>query len=599
MPASTFIHAARKLLRNDQLLVSLLAFAVGAVAGAAIIVFREGYVMIQALVYGTDVEHSHMAASGLALWQRFLIPCLGGLVVGLMIRYLMRRKRSQTVADVIAAVAMRGGRMSLKRGLAAALTDCVSIGFGASVGREGPAVHLGASVGGWLAKRLRLSRTLARTLLGCGVAAAVAASFNAPIAGALFANEVVIGSYALGTFGPIVFASIAGTLVSWSYFGRYPAFEIAEYALGSWWEMPAFAGLGLAAALFAAVFIRATMALQERTARIPGPLWVRTTLGGAVLGIIAMAVPQVLGIGYGVTEAALLGDLPWATLAVVAVAKTAATVACLGFGMAGGVFSPSLVIGATLGGAYGILVSELAPALSSGAGAYAVVGMGAVAASVLGAPISTVLIIFEMTGNYGLTTAVMLAVVVASATTRQFAAPSYFVASLDRRGLDLRKGYRRSLLREIRARDVMAKEAATVPPEAALGEVRHALQEAVAGEVFVVEDDGRFLGTVTLADLSEAAFDDSFDDIIRVADVVRARVPVLLPGDDLETVLDAFRACGEPLLAVVESESGRRFLGYVRERDAMAAYNRALEQAASPGPSSRRPASGTRSGSAT
>jgi CIC family chloride channel protein len=577
VPTSRLMQSSRKLVRNDQLLVSVLAFLVGAAAGAVIIAFREGYVLVQMLSFGDDVEHSHLAAAMLSPWRRLLVPCLGGLAVGLMIRFVMRRKRAQTVADVIAAAAVRGGRMSLKRGLAAALTDCVSIGFGMSVGREGPAVHLGASIGGWVATRLRLTRGLARTLLGCGVAAAVAASFNAPIAGALFANEVVIGSYALGTFGPIVFASIAGTMVSRAHFGPYPAFEIAEYVLRSWWEMPAFAGLGLAAALFAAVFIRGTMKLQERTARIPGPLWVRTTLGGAVLGMIAMAVPEVLGVGYGVTEGALMERLSWGTLATVAVAKTLATVACLGFGLAGGVFSPSLVIGATLGGAYGVLVTTIAPAFSSGAGPYAVVGMGAVAASVLGAPISTVLIIFEMTGNYGLTTAVMLAVVVASAVTRQVAPASYFTATLERRGLNIRKGYRRSLLREVRVRDIMGTEAVVVSPAATLDMLRRALQEA--GEAFVVGADGRLLGTATLADLSEVAFDRSFDDVIKAADVVRTRPPVLLPTDDLETVLNAFEASGEPVLAVVDTMTGRRFLGFVREREARIAYDRALDQA--------------------
>ncbi len=575
--ASQVLLAIRRVFRNDQLVLSILAVVVGLAAGGCIIVFREGYAVVQGFVYGSDAERLFHLTRTFPWWQRLLVPTCGGLVVGLMIRYVMHRDRPSTVADVIAATALRGGRMSITRGLRTALADCVSIGFGSSVGREGPAVHLGASIGGWVAKRLHLTRSLSRSLLGCGVAAAVAASFNAPIAGALFANEVVIGHYALSAFAPVVIASVAGTMVSQFYFGPFPAFEIAEYPLRSFWEFPAFIGLGIAAAVVAILFIRLTTSLQEKTARIPGPIWVRTTIGGVILGGIAVLVPEVLGVGYGVTEAALMATLSLQILLIAGIGKFLATVTCLGFGMSGGVFSPSLVMGAMLGGAYGIVVTQIAPELSSGPGAYTVVGMGAVAAAVLGAPISTAVIIFEMTGNYGLTMAVMLAVVIASVSTKQAIGHSYFTAILAKRGFDVRRGFEMALLKGLTVGDVMSTRDAAVPTSARLQDLRMGLQRSTCGEVFVVDDFNRLVGTVTLADMSEVAFDRDFDDVVRAADVVRIHPPTLAPSDDLETALQVFRRSGEQHIAVVDPANGGVFLGCVHERDAIDAYNRALE----------------------
>lgn len=566
----------RRVIRNDQLILAILAVVVGGCAAGGIILFREGISLVQALFYGTGnvrlVEH----AVTLPWWWVLAAPTAGGLLVGLLFRFVARRQRPSTVADVIAANAFRSGRMSFRRGAKTALIDAVSIGVGASVGREGPAVHLGAALGGWLAKILRLTRTLSRTVMGCGVAAAVAASFNAPIAGALFANEVIIGHYGLSAFAPIVLSSVVGTMASRAYFGDYPAFIISQHPGISFVEIPAFAVLGVMAAVAGIAFIRGCAVVQEGAARVPGPAWLRPMLGGFLVGLIALVVPQVLGLGYGVTDDALKGVLPLAILAAAFIGKLAATILSIGFGFGGGVFSPSLVIGAMLGGTYGTLVTQALPALSSGPDAYTIVGMGAMAAAVLGAPISTSLIIFEMTGDYALTLAVMVAVVISSVITKQVTGHSHFTFQLARRGIDLKAGFETALLRAIRVRDVMETACVTVGAGVHLPEVRARLLESRIGEVFVVRGDGSLLGTITLPDLSDMAFDAAFDDLITASDVARLHPPVLPVNADLETALDTMHKVGEEHIAVVDSLDTRVLRGWVHERDVVGAYNRAL-----------------------
>ncbi len=573
---SEWSEKLRRIIKNDQLVLGALALVVGLLVGVAVIGFREAIEFFQEAFFGTANERLYAQIASLEWWQVLWPPVVGGLAVGLLVRAGLPEGRPQGVADVIEASALKGGQMSLTTGLRAAVVNALSIGAGASVGREGPAVHLGAAIAAAFSKRLNLSRSLSRTLLGCGVAAAVAGSFNAPIAGALFANEVVIGHYALKAFAPVVLASVTGTAVSRAYFGDFPAFILPPHAISSYFEFPAFMVLGLIAGLVATVTMRTIARSQDVASQLPGPTWLRPALGGLLVGLMALVLPQVMGVGYGATEQALMGNYTLAILLAVLAAKIIATAISLGFGFGGGVFSPALVIGAMLGGAYGIVTANLFPALDAGIGAYALVGMGAMAAAVLGAPISTTLIIFEMTGDYQLTMAVMLAVVVATGVTRELHSHSFFTQQLERRGLDLKGGFESTLLRASTVGKIMSTQAETVPPEVTLSRLRSQLQHSLTGELFVVAEDGHLIGTITLADLSETAFDSDLDHLINAGDVARLRPPILVPGDDLEKALKLMSDTGESLIAVVRDVETLHFEGAVDERSVMSAYNRAL-----------------------
>ena len=566
--------------RNDQVVLSVMAVVIGMAAGGASIGFRYGIDIAQRLFFGFGGEQVATLAGQLPWWQVMLAPAVGGLVVGLLVHFGLPGRRPHGVADVIEASALLGGRMSLTTGLRAAVVSALSIGSGASVGREGPVVHLGASLGAWMSKRLHLGRTLSRTLLGCGVAAAVAASFNAPIAGTFFALEVVIGHYALSAFAPIVIASVTGTVISRMYYGDFPAFIVpADRVIESFWEFPAFALLGVVSAIAAVLFMRSVIFTEDVVKRLPGPPWSRPAIGGLAVGLIAIAFPQVLGVGYEATDAALSEAYPlWLLIALIAV-KTAATAISLGCRFGGGVFSPSLFIGAMVGGAFGIIATTAFPHLSSGHGAYTLIGMGAVAGAVLGAPISTILMIFELTNDYALTIAVMIATVLASIITQQTFGRSFFTWQLERRNIAIKGGQETGLLRAIKVASVMDSEYEIIAADTPIATVRQRLQKAPWGELFVVDEGRRLTGTITFSDLEDAAFDTSHDDELKASDVARNHPTVLKVGDDLSAAVQVYGASGEVHLPVVDDAENMTLLGIAHEHEVMLAYHRALNQA--------------------
>ncbi|HJM61308.1 MAG TPA: chloride channel protein, partial [Alphaproteobacteria bacterium] len=317
---------------NPHLILSVLACVVGAVAAYGAIAFRHAIDAIQFLFYGLGSEQVLSIAMHLEWWHRMLVPALGGLAVGIIIYALLPNRRPHGVADVIEACAARGARMRLRDGLMAAAVSAASIGAGASVGREGPVVHLAATVASWLGQRLGLDRPQLITLLGCGVASGVAASFNAPIAGVFFALEVIVGHYGLGTFTPVVVSSVIGTIIARAHFGDFPAFVVPGLEISTYYELPAFFLLGLICAGVATLFVYGTLWTARIADRVPIPRWLLPACGGLGVGIIAAVFPEVIGVGYETTDAALAGRFDLWLLVLLALAKTAASCISLGSG---------------------------------------------------------------------------------------------------------------------------------------------------------------------------------------------------------------------------------------------------------------------------
>ena len=532
--------------------------------------------MVQLASFGFASERVHTLAAALPWWHILLVTTGGGLVVGLMVRYLLPGQRPEGVADVIAAGALRGGRMPLRNGLAVALVSAVSLGTGASTGREGPVVHLGATMSSFVAEKLHLGRALSRTLLACGVATAVSASFNAPIAGVFFALEVVLGHYSLSAFAPVVIASVTGTVFSRIHFGDFPAFILPVSDITSFFEFPAFAMLGIVSAIVAVAFIRMVALVTVVIGDTPIPTWLRPAIGGLLVGLIALFFPQVLGVGYEATDMALNGQLALHMLLILLFAKVLATATCLGCGFGGGVFSPSLFLGAMTGGAFGVIATSAFPELSSGHTAYTLVGMGAVAGAVLGAPISTILIVFELTGNYALTIAVMVATVLASVVTRYLHGESFFQWQLAARGISLEGAREQRLLETINVSDIMRKDYIAVDPAAPMAEVRQQLMRSHHGTVFVIDGDGVLHGTITLADLADSAFDTSIDVLLNAQDVTHLHPLALDVDDDLGKAFRLMEGEDEDHVPVVENHQTMQIVGIVHQRDVMHAHSRAI-----------------------
>jgi len=420
---------------SRQPVVWMLAPFIGLATGGAAILFRLAIGAFQWPWLHSMSESVAAAAKAQPWWVILLAPAVGGLVVGLMLQFLLTAKRTGAVPDVMEAQARAGRGLTLGQGLLSALASALSLGSGASAGRDGPIVHLGASIAVAACNRLSLPRAGRRTLLASGVAGAVAASFNAPIAGVLFAQEVILGQFALSSFAPLVFASVTATIVSQAWFGNVAAFIVPPYQIATYLEVPAFVLLGVIAAAVAVLFQLATLASNWLACRIQMPLAARPAAGGLLIGAIAIWFPEVLGVGYETTNAALRAELPILLMLALLGAKTLATAIALASRFGGGVFSPALYLGAITGSAFGLVVAGAFPGGGSGAGLYAILGMGAVAAAVLGAPISTTVMVFELTGGFALSLALLLTVAIGNGLSRAILGRSFFQAQLATRSM--------------------------------------------------------------------------------------------------------------------------------------------------------------------
>ena len=424
----------------------IVALLIGLASGVAAVGFRLAIEWLQKTAYGTpDVNRLHSFAETLAWYWVVLIPTIGGVIVGIIFHTLTKDGRVRSVADVIEAAALHEGRVEQKEGIASALASLITLSTGGSAGREGPVVHIAALISSKTCEWIGARGITARDLLGCGVAAAVAASFNAPIAGALFALAVVLLHFALHAFAPIVIASVAGAVINQIAFGDVREFNLPVTSqLEFYAELPAFMILGLVCGAIAVVLMKSIFFADDVAGRVQSrlglPRWLRPSVAGFLLGLLAIKFPMIIGVGYETTFAALNGQIVMDVAILFVAVKVLAVAITMGGRMGGGVFSPSLMIGALTGLAFGEIATSVLPHLSGGASIYAMAGMAAVAASVLGAPISTTLIVFEMTGDWQTGLAVLVAVSMASALSAKFVEKSFFLTQLARRKINLAAG---------------------------------------------------------------------------------------------------------------------------------------------------------------
>lgn len=414
--------------------VSLLAVVAGLVTGALIIAFR--LVTESSLVWlGVLDRIEHF--EGLEWQWRLCLPIAGGLVIGLLLESLPASARQVGPVHVMARLAKQGGRMPWLNALVQFVGGALSILCGHSVGREGPVIHLGAASASLLGQALRLPNNSIRTLVACGVAASIAASFNTPIAGVVFAMEVVMFEYTLVGFAPVIFAAVSATSISRLVFGSAPAFSVPTFQLSTLLELPWVLMLGFVLSMLAAAYVHG-IGLVERLSR-PMPLWSRTTLAGAIVGVCALAVPEVMGLGYDTVQAAMLGSFGLTALALIVGAKLLATVACGGLGVPGGMIGPMVVIGAAAGGALGTIGQMLLPDASAPPAFYATLGVVAMMGACLQAPLAALMAILELTGNPNTILPGMAAVMTAFLVSRvAFRQKPIFIAMLAARGIEYR-----------------------------------------------------------------------------------------------------------------------------------------------------------------
>jgi len=432
-----------------------LAVLAGIAGSIVAIAFRESIGLVQWLWAGTRSEVYLDQLAQLPWWIVIAAPTIGGLVAGFIILAWGPRERPGGVADVIEERAQSSEKMTFKNASISTLISLITLGSGGSAGREGPVVYFAAAVAKSLFGFFELPPSARRAMLACGVAAAISASFNAPIAAVLFAHEVILGHFAMTAFVPLVIAAVIAALISGFWFGDAAIFLLPEFELTSMLEMPAFALLGIVCAIVAILFQSSMIGAEWMNRRINLPTVLRPMLGGFLVGLIALAFPQILGVGYEATSAALSNRIElWLLLALI-VAKTLATAITISSRMGGGVFSPSLYLGAMTGGAFGIIAAQIFPDLASSPAIYATIGMAAVAAAVLGAPVSTAVMIFEMTGSFSISISVLLAVSISTGVSQAAMGRSYFFWQLYTRGIMLEEGPHTHLAKQIYVRDLV------------------------------------------------------------------------------------------------------------------------------------------------
>jgi len=557
--------------------ISALAAVIGILSGYAAIAF---YLLIDFLLIAGFGEGEATFATGitdLSWWHIVGVPVVGGLLVGQLLRFIPEHQ-THGVPHVIEAAALNKSEVNVKSGFLSATATILSLGVGASTGREGPVVHLGATLSTMMTRALKLNPASARTLLGCAVASAVAASFNAPIAGVFFALEVIIGHYALHTFAPIVIAAIAGTLVSRAHLGDSPAFQVIDYSIASFWEFPAFVMLGIAAAFIAIFFMKmldwGDKFRKRRASKVP--FWLHPAIAGLLLGLIALLYPEVLSVGYEATSNALNGFYTLEIFLWLIVAKLLASTISIAGRFGGGIFSPSLFLGAMTGGAFGLITAGLSPDLASSPGLYAIVGMGAMASAVLGAPISSMLIVFEITGDYSITIAVMIASAVASLTTSLFFRRSFFHMQLANRGIYLEGGRATYLLKSAKAADHMTRDFYTLQVIDKAIKARELLLTQGGGLIIITDETGKMRGILSLSDLPKDIFEDRVAEELTVEEILRQPPSVIKASDALQNALTKLEQSGEEILPVVSPEGKDIVVGLIKHREVMREYNRAL-----------------------
>lgn len=553
-----------------------------------------GAVFFRYLIRAVEWVGYQWAPDMLTMWGKsyvIIVPAVGGLIVGLLVYFFAREAKGHGVPEVMEAVALRGGRIRPQVALVKSLASSFSIGSGGSVGREGPIVQIGSAIGSTIGQSLNLSDERVRNLVACGAAGGIAATFNTPIAGVLFALEVILGRFDVRYFSSVVISSVAADVIGRAVFGNVPGFRIpVEYGINSLWEFAFYALLGVIAAIVGVVFTRLLYATEDLFERWKGvPEWVQPAIGGVLLGVLALSyplvtdatwdrVPHVFNVGYDVIESVLANELSLNLVLALLVLKIAATSLTLGSGGSGGVFAPSLFVGAMLGGSFAQIIEQIFPGIPAPAGAYALVGMAAVFAASAHAPITAVLILFELTGDYRIILPLMLTVVIATLLSqRLMKGESIYTLKLTRRGVRLQRGRDVDVLQSVKVREVMTHNADSVPVDMNIADLTDVFTRTRHHGLLVLDHDNKLWGIVTVRDL-DRTWAEGKPRTTTVADIGTTwpYLKVAFPDETMGEALGRMGVRGFGRMPVVSGEDPFHVLGLIRREDIIKAYDIAI-----------------------
>ncbi|MFI2644307.1 chloride channel protein [Streptomyces sp. NPDC018610] len=555
----------------------VLAVVIGAGAGAGSIVFRWCITTFTHLFsghadYAADPGSGNPHVPWLGPSFVILAPVIGGLLYGPLVQRFAKEARGHGVPEVMLAVAQRGGRISPKVAVVKTLASALTIGSGGSVGREGPIVQIGSALGSTLGRLTKVTEERMRLLVACGAAGGIAATFNAPLAGVFFAMELILRTFSAETFGATVLASVTASVIGRAAFGDTAFLTLPDFHVDHLAQYGLFALLGIIAAVVGVGFSRVLYLIEDACDWAwRGPEWLRPAAGGLLLGLVLLVLPQMYGVGYPVLQRATEGGYAVGFLLLLMLGKMLATSLTIGIGGSGGVFAPSLFIGAMLGSAYGIGVHRLLPASAGAVGAYALVAMGAVFAGAARAPITAVVILFELTGEYSIILPLMLAIVLATATGRLLTRDTIYTLKLRRRGIDLDGPASGAAIGGQPVNTVMEPLPSALAASTSLEDATDLLTLSGHGALPVVDDAGEYVGVVTAQALAEALAEQPQAAPERVGRL--AEPPATVTADQpLAQALHALLSAAGTGLPVLDEPNGKP-VGWLSHQSALRAVH--------------------------
>jgi CIC family chloride channel protein len=564
---------AKRLLAKDHNQLVLAAF-IGLLAGCASTIFRWMIELFETIFSIQGLELLGLPENFHWLILPFM-PMIGGLIIGAICKFFPHAVEENGVHRVMQSVALKDGKIPPRTILSCSTTSAITIGTGGSAGREGPTVQIGAAIGSFFGQFFNQSTDRMRVLVGCGASAGIAASFNAPLAGVLFSLEIILRDFAINAFSPIVIASVIGTVVGRAIEGNHVTFLIPVHELVSSWEIVFYFILGILCGLAAFLFIKTYFFIGELFEnKVPIPKTLKPALGGFIIGVISIWTPQVMGNGYEAMQQALNGDMIWTLSFLLIFLKIGSTAITLGSGGLGGIFAPALFIGAMLGSAFGAGIHFILPQLTASPETYALVAMGAVAGAVMQAPLTNILMLFELTNDYTLILPIMTSCIVASYTMQILHKHSIYLEKLLKKGINIQHGREVSVLNSFFVREVMTKKVVTLPQDTPFRKILEIVARSKSQQFPVVDPEGHMTGILAFSDMREMILEDGLGDLVVANDLSTKNVISMTPSMNLNEAMELFADMDIEQLPVVHEDDPTIVVGMIARGDVMNVYNR-------------------------
>ncbi|MFA8341572.1 MAG: chloride channel protein [Rhodothermaceae bacterium] len=557
----------------------IIAIIIGILAGFAAIGIRLMIEEISELAYSGDGTLLDNIINS-PWYIKVLIPAVGGLIVGPLIYFFAPEAKGHGVPEVMQAILLKGGKIRPRVAIIKAFASAITIGTGGSVGREGPIIQIGSSLGSAVAQFFKIPAKRMKTLVGCGAAAGIAAAFNAPIAGALFALEIILMDFAVAQFSPIVISSVMATVISHHFEGNFAAFIVPGYELASPYEIGFYFVLGAVSGVVSWLFIKILYFSEDYfDYKFNFPEYLKPIIGGLAIGALALIFPQIMGVGYDTINLALHGNLVWDIAIILVFIKIFATSVTLGTGGSGGIFAPSLFMGATLGAFFGALVNSLFPEITASPGAYALVAMGGIVAGTTRAPITAIIIVFELTNDYNIILPLMITCIISTILSSKLSRESIYTLKLLLRNINIKEGAETNIMESIQVKEVMNNEASTIQATDNFSIIVNKVLKGKGPEFPVVTPNNSLLGLISLNELKEYLFErDSLRDLLIATDVTNHNFDVVTPDDNCQMAIDKMRGADLESLPVVSAENNKILVGTILLTEIQDAYQKELNK---------------------